>query len=165
MFACCAAWVGMNRTDAGRGWLGMLLVALQFLLLGLLAWSAAAALSRAGLALDAPVLAGTALILGLWALTANRPGNFNIRPAPRAGGELVRHGPYRWIRHPMYTSLMLAGAAAARLAGDDRTSFAFAGLVTVLFVKSCIEERGLVARYPEYQDYRRSTWRFCPWFI
>lgn len=155
----------MTRTEAGRGWAGMLLVALQFLLLGWLAWSSAAALSRADLPLDVPMLAGTALLLGLWALTANRPGNFNIRPVPRPGGELVRHGPYRWVRHPMYTSLLLAGAAAGRLAADNGTWLAYAGLVAVLLVKSGVEERGLVARYPDYQDYRRGTRRFIPWLF
>lgn len=155
----------MPRTDSVRGWVGKLLVALQFLLLGLLAWSAAAALARGKLPLDVPMLAGAALLLGLWSLTANRPGNFNIRPAPRAGGDLVRHGPYRWIRHPMYTSLLLAGAAAGRLAADNGTWLAYAGLVAVLLVKSGVEEHGLVARYPDYQDYRKGTRRFIPWLI
>lgn len=143
----------------------MLLVSLQFMLLGALAWAAAPVLAQGPLPPEVPALAGSGLILGLWALTANRPGNFNIRPVPRAGGELVRHGPYRWIRHPIYTSLMLAGAAAGRLAGDSGTWLAVAGLVVVLSVKSSVEERGLLARYPDYQDYRKGTRRFIPWVI
>ena len=47
------------------------------------------------------------VLLGLWALSSNRLGNFNIRPVPRAGGTLVQQGPYRWIRHPMYASQAL----------------------------------------------------------
>ena len=61
------------------------------------------------------IAAGTAL--GAWALSANRPGNFNVHPAPRAGGRLVSDGPYRWIRHPMYSALLLAGLGVVLGAG------------------------------------------------
>jgi protein-S-isoprenylcysteine O-methyltransferase Ste14 len=153
------------RTEVHGNAVGLLLVALQFALLGGLAVSAARAWPDRPLPPAVAALAAAALLLGLWALTANRPGNFNIRPQPRAGGRLVRHGPYRWIRHPMYTSLMLAGLAAARLAGDGLTWLALGGLVAVLFAKSGVEERALAARFPDYQDYRRRTRRFIPWLI
>ena len=58
-------------------------------------------------------VAAAGALLGLWALSCNRPGNFNIRPTPRAGGQLVQQGPYRWIRHPMYTAVMACGLACA----------------------------------------------------
>lgn len=155
----------MGRVERERPWLGNLLVALQFLLLFVLAWSATAAVGRGSLPFDALALAGAGVLLGLWSLAANRPGNFNIRPVPRVGGELVRHGPYRWIRHPMYAALLLVGAAAARLAADSSSWLVFSALVVVLFVKSSVEERGLLARYPDYQAYRQGTHRFIPWLI
>jgi protein-S-isoprenylcysteine O-methyltransferase Ste14 len=101
--------------------LGKLLVLAQF---GLMAWLAV----LGALALHpwpgGPLLGLAALLalagaaLGAAALRANRPGNFNIHPAPREGGELVEHGPYRWLRHPMYSAVLLMCAAAAVLAAS-----------------------------------------------
>jgi len=143
-------------------WLGHLLVGLQFALLAVLAASAAGSvLARQWHTLAAPA-AAAALALGLWALAANRPGNFNIRPVPRPGGELVRHGPYRWIRHPMYSALLLAGLAAAWQAASHWAWAALLALAAVLVVKAGVEERAMVAHHPAYADYQRHSHRFIP---
>ena len=139
-----------------------LLVALQFGLIGLLAWLAVGGLSAGRLPPDVPVLAGAALVLGLWALSANRPGNFNIRPLHKAGSLLVQHGPYRWLRHPMYSAVLLAGLAAARLAGQAWAWAALLALLAVLAAKAVLEERGLRASHTDYADYCRRTRRFIP---
>ena len=55
-------------------------------------------------------------LLGVWTLAWNRPGNFNIRPEPKAGGQLVTGGPYRLMRHPMYTAVLLFAVPASPLA-------------------------------------------------
>lgn len=166
--------------------IGSVLVSLQFLCLAVLAWRAVDGW-RAGAPAD-PFMAGLIATLaigggalGLWSVLANRPGNFNIRPVPRAGGRLVEHGPYRWIRHPMYSALALAGAAAVLMAGGAPSSIgtanpvdpwfmrpgwqaalAWAVLVAVLAAKAEIEERGMLRAYPAYADYRRRTRRFVP---
>ena len=154
----------MNAPPADRR-LGTLLVALQFLLMAALAASGLEGLARDDLPVDAFVAAAIATLLGVWALAANRPGNFNIRPTPRAGGRLVQHGPYRWIRHPMYSAVMLAGLAAARLADAAPAWLALACLVAVLAVKAVIEERAMLGHHPDYEAYRRRTRRFVPWLI
>lgn len=144
-------------------WIGAALVALQFALMGLLARQAVQGLRGGGeMPLDVPVTVVAALLLGVWALSANRPGNFNIRPVPRAGGTLVQHGPYYWIRHPMYSTLMLAGVAAVRLSADATGLALWLALVAVLVIKAGVEERALLRLYPAYQDYCRHTRRFIP---
>jgi protein-S-isoprenylcysteine O-methyltransferase Ste14 len=148
------------RSDAR---LGSLLVALQFVLLAWLAVEGVRGLAPGRLPIDAIVLAVGAVVLGLWALSANRLGNFNIRPMPRAGGQLVQQGPYRWIRHPMYSALLLAGAGAARIAGDAAAWLVLAALAAVLIVKSRVEERGMLAQHAGYRDYQARTRRFVPW--
>src|SRR5512134_3536099 len=86
------------------------LVALQF---GLIAALLFTAWPPAGLWLPAACLLLLAsAAVGIAALAANRPGNFNIRPEPKAGGRLVTSGIYRWIRHPMYGAVLLALLAA-----------------------------------------------------
>ena len=46
------------------------------------------------------------LALALWAFISMRRSNFSVMPEPVSGGELVERGPYRLIRHPMYTCLL-----------------------------------------------------------
>ncbi len=152
----------MERHDTPPALLGALLVGLQFVLLAWLAVQAATGFDAGRVPIDAAVAAAAAVALGSWALSVNRPGNFNIRPLPREGGHLVQHGPYRWIRHPMYSALLLGGVAAARLSGDGSAWLVLAALAVVLRIKSAVEERGMIARYPAYQDYQRRTRRFVP---
>ena len=81
---------------------------------------------------------------------------------PREGGELVRHGPYRWIRHPMYSALLLAGLAAAWLAATAWAWAALLALTAVLVIKAGVEERAMVMHHPGYADYQRQSKRFVP---
>ena len=152
----------MTRRSAAPSALGAVLVGLQFVLLAWLAMKAAAGLNSGRLPADAFVAAAAAIALGLWALWANRPGNFHIRPVPREGGHLVQHGPYRWIRHPMYSALLLAGVAAARLSGDGVSWLILLALAAVLAVKAAVEERALAAHYADYPGYQKRTRRFVP---
>ena len=152
----------MTRSSAAPSALGAVLVGLQFALLAWLAVKAAVGLGASRLPADALAAAAAAIALGLWALSANRPGNFNIRPLPREGGHLVQHGPYRWIRHPMYSALLLAGVAAARLSGDGVSWLILLALAAVLAVKAAVEERAMVAHYADYPDYQKRTRRFVP---
>jgi len=100
-----------------------------------------------------------------WTLLHNRLGNFNIHPQPHAKGELVTSGPYRWIRHPMYTAVLL-GAAALATASEVGLAWAlWLGLLGVLWTKALLEERWLTQRYPPYASYCQRSKRFIPWVL
>ncbi len=47
------------------------------------------------------------IILGLWALWTMRISTFQITPDVAPGSVLVTNGPYSFIRHPMYTAVLL----------------------------------------------------------
>lgn len=119
----------------------------------------------------APWVAGTALVLalaGVAFLAAGARalgGALSPLPAPRPGAQLVRRGIYRWVRHPIYTGvILLAGGWAVFRASALHLVLALA--VAVFFgAKASSEERRLVQRYPEYEDYRRATRRFLPWLF
>lgn len=144
-------------------WAGRCLVTLQFGLLAIMGGRAWMSQSSPGL-LPTTLLTGSAL-LALWALAANRPGNFNIRPTPREGGTLVTSGPYRWVRHPMYTAVLTAAAAAAILTGHIVDAALWTALLAVLLAKAQLEEQALLIRFPDYQDYRSRTARLLPWRV
>lgn len=141
----------------------VLLVALQFGLIGLLAWLALPAVLAWAIPAEAWLTAVLGVALAGWAISANRPGNFNIRPIPREGGALVTHGPYRWIRHPMYTAFLLGAWALARTAVRDEAWLAWYVLMLVLWLKSRYEERWMREQHAGYATYSARTRRFIPW--
>lgn len=137
-----------------------LLVVLQFGLLAMVALRVEPA--RIGVAFLALMVAG--LAVGGWALAANRPGNFNIRPEPRPGGRLVTHGPYAHVRHPMYLAVLLVAAAPA-VAGDAWQWVVWFALAVVLAAKARREERGLAQAHPDYEAYRARTRAIIPFLF
>jgi len=137
---------------------GRLLVAAQFALLAWLIWP----LTPQRWSLTALVLVGCAAALGLWTLIHNRPGNFNIRPEPKASGRLVMSGPYRFVRNPMYSAVLLFAAAEVVAYGDPSKILCWIALAVVLLAKAMLEERGLRALFPGYAEYARRVRRFIP---
>ena len=140
---------------------GVALVILQFALLAVLGWQALT-YANGSIPVYSLVLLFGGVFMGLWAVSANRPGNFYIRPVPKPGGELIEHGPYRVIRHPMYLSLMLVGLGTAFMSMQAVALISWAALVLVLTAKAILEERALQQQFAEYRDYCARTWRFFP---
>lgn len=89
--------------------------------------------------------------------------NITSTVAIRKDHALVMHGPYRWVRHPLYTVGFLAFVGFSLLAANW---FIFAMLLLgypVLILRTFTEEANLVARFgDEYRDYMRRTGRFLP---
>lgn len=102
------------------------------------------------------------VLIGTWTLWFNRPGNFNVRPQPHESGHLVTSGPYRFVRHPMYVSLLLGAAGWAVCAGSWAHGVVVVLLVLVLNYKASFEEQLLLRRWPGYADYCLRTGRFLP---
>ncbi len=144
---------------------GSALVVLQF---GLLLWLAAMALpqlSQGRMGVEVALLLLLSAVLGGWTLLHNRLGNFNIHPEPKSNGVLVTTGPYRWMRHPMYTTVLLSAAALSCVPGSTTAWLVWLGLFGVLLAKSSMEERWLRLHHPQYQDYCRQCKRFVPWLL
>ncbi len=112
--------------------------------------------------LPATALIAAGIAVGVWALSTNRPGNFNIRPEPKSGGQIVTRGPYAYVRHPMYLGVMLAMLGFCLGYGEHWRWAALAALGIVLVIKMNIEESAMTARHPGYADYARSTKRIVP---
>ena len=67
---------------------------------------------------------------------------------------VISTGPYAWVRHPMYSSIMLFFVGAPLLLGSW-WGVAMAPLLALLFaIRTRIEERALIAGLPGYADYR-----------
>jgi protein-S-isoprenylcysteine O-methyltransferase Ste14 len=75
-------------------------------------------------------------------------------PKPREDGVLVQTGPYRLVRHPIYTAGTLVFVGAA-LAASIPATIAAALLAVLWWFKAGVEERLLRERFPDYGEYRR----------
>lgn len=155
----------MMNTATRRKHLGSLLVGLQFGLIGALTLGVLPVALHGQVPLAAALLAVAGLALAVWALWAYPPGSFNIRPTPRADGQVVQRGPYRWIRHPMYSSIALCGLACACAARQTWVWLALAAMGLVLLAKALLEERWMVQQHPDYAAYQARTKRFVPWLL
>lgn len=152
-----------------RGERGEWFVVGQFALMLLVVFGPRAIGGFGGATLPAASLrraAGWVLIAaaGAVAFAARRHLGRNLTPLPypRAGGHFVDTGPYAFVRHPMYSALILGSIGIALLARGWLT-FVYAGaLFALLDVKSRREDRWLVQRLPEYRDYRRRVRRLVP---
>ena len=84
----------------------------------------------------------------------------------RKAAVLVVNGPYRYIRHPMYTGLLGAGMGLAAARGSWEIAVSTVVLFTLLAVRSRTEEKFLVARFGEaYIQYMQRVARFWPQII
>jgi protein-S-isoprenylcysteine O-methyltransferase Ste14 len=89
----------------------------------------------------------------------------NVSPTviTRARHTLVTHGPYRWVRHPLYTTGMLSYLSFALLAEIWLIFLIAVPAFIVLAVRTSKEEARLVERFGEdYRGYMRRTGRFLP---
>jgi protein-S-isoprenylcysteine O-methyltransferase Ste14 len=81
----------------------------------------------------------------------------------RAAHTLVVHGPYRWIRHPLYSSAALLIAALTLMTANWFLLGVGAVVLCVIVMRTRIEEENLVARFGDgYQKYMDRTGRFLP---
>ena len=120
-------------------------------------WSSAPlAVSLVG---DALAAAGLLMILLVFA--ANEFAGASVRV--EAGQTVISAGPYAYIRHPMYTGLLLLFLGAPLAAGSLWGLATFPLILAVFIWRLTDEERYLAANLPGYEDYRqRVTRRLIP---
>jgi protein-S-isoprenylcysteine O-methyltransferase Ste14 len=110
------------------------------------------------------ILLGTAL--RWWAIfTLGR--YFTIDVAVRSTQPVVQSGPYRFVRHPSYTAIliMLLGVGMALSNWASLVVMLAGGLIGLLY-RVRVEERALVEALGQpYRDYMRTTTRFIPFMF
>jgi protein-S-isoprenylcysteine O-methyltransferase Ste14 len=118
---------------------------------------------------DAVTVAGLALTVGglifaVWAriaLGANWSGTVTIK----TGHNLIRRGPYRWIRHPIYTGILGSMIGTVMLQGEVRAFLGFALMLLALYRKARREERFLSEEFGEgFAEHAKHTGMFLPRF-
>jgi protein-S-isoprenylcysteine O-methyltransferase Ste14 len=105
------------------------------------------------------LVAGGALAAGGLAALGRSLSPF---PEPREDAELVEHGAYRLVRHPMYGGVLLA-ATGWSLRRSSSALVPTVLLAALWTAKARREEELLAARFPGYAGYAaRTPRRFIP---
>jgi len=98
------------------------------------------------------------LLLAVWArrlLGRNWSGRITLK----VEHELIRSGPYRVVRHPIYTGLLTMYAGAAIVSGEMHALIGLALAVGAYLRKIRLEEANLLKGFGEdYRVYRGETW-------
>ena len=108
------------------------------------------------------ILAGFGLMT--WAMAVNRSFEVIVRIQTDRNHKVVKRGPYRYVRHPGYTGVILAFYFGMPLAlGSLPAAFiAVVGLATMI-VRTLLEDRTLQAELPGYQAFTHETrYRLIP---
>jgi len=115
---------------------------------------------------ELPALGTVLVLLGLlfagWA-RVHLGGNWSGAVTVKQGHTLIRSGPYRFVRHPIYTGMVLALFGTA-LAIGAAYGFIATGLILLGFIlKLQVEEARMRDTFPaDYDDYSRRTARLIP---
>jgi len=106
-----------------------------------------------------------AFVLGIWArrvLGRHWSGEITIK----VDHQLIRSGPYRFVRHPIYTAWLGMFAATALVSGQIHAVLGFAMAAFAYWRKIRLEEANLKNAFgPEYDSYRSETWALVPWLL
>ena len=115
-----------------------------------------------GVGLLAALLVILGLAIALWARVA-LGGNWSGTIAFKQDHELIQRGPYAWVRHPIYSGLLLMALGTA-VESTRLSSFIFLGaLFALLVTKARAEEQLMLRHFPDaYVDYRRRVKALIP---
>ena len=105
------------------------------------------------------------ILLAIWAIYVMRKSKINIAPQPRKNAVLVSNGPYRIIRHPMYTSIVVAITPVIISHWDANRFFFLMFLYVNLILKLLFEESLLKKHFTGYTNYSKKTWRIFPYIF
>jgi protein-S-isoprenylcysteine O-methyltransferase Ste14 len=111
------------------------------------------------------VLVLLGLALAIWARHV-LGDNWSATVTVKEGHELIRVGPYRSIRHPIYSGILLMILGTGLAGGHAHALLAFPIALLALWLKSRLEERWMAAEFGDrYAEYRRTSWALVPFLL
>lgn len=141
--------------------LSWLLILLQFLLIGWLAYGD----SYTHLTILTVLFFISSFTLMIWALWAMSESDLTVFPKPTQSAKLITNGPYRYVRHPIYTAVTIGCAGFLNQHFTWTRLFVYTSLVIVLLIKLGWEEKMLIEKFPGYKEYMKHTKKLFPRFL
>ncbi len=88
--------------------------------------------------------------------------NLSPFPTPKENGVLIKHGIYKYIRHPIYTGLLCIVFGYAICTNSAYKCIVAFFIFILLYKKSFYEEKKLLSKFKTYALYKNKTGRFLP---
>jgi protein-S-isoprenylcysteine O-methyltransferase Ste14 len=140
-----AAYILMFKEQIGRGWLATRFV------------PASPTIGKFGVAVTVVGIAFA--IWARWHLGENWSATVTLKE----GHELISSGPYRYIRHPIYTGMLLAFVGTALALGEYRALISVCMVMVAFYIKAKKEELFLSQEFGEkFREHSRRTGMFLP---
>ena len=105
------------------------------------------------------------IAIGLLAIQTHESGNFNIRPDIKENCELVTHGIYAYVRHPMYLSVLISMLGIAIIYFTYYEFALYILLLLTMLMKLFYEESLWKCHNPAYLEYMKKTKRLIPFIF
>jgi protein-S-isoprenylcysteine O-methyltransferase Ste14 len=144
---------------------GNLLVLGQFVLIALLIFVPNSGLNTGVFSTFLVAVSLTSMFLGfvILAFSALALGkSLTAHPMPSKNAVLVTDGLYKFVKHPIYSGLILLAFGLTIAGGFFPHTLFFIALLLLLNYKASFEEKLLTATYPGYPEYSKKTGRFIP---
>jgi protein-S-isoprenylcysteine O-methyltransferase Ste14 len=110
------------------------------------------------------VVFASGIALAIWA-RINLGRNWGMPMTQKAEPELVTSGPYRFVRHPIYSGLLI-GLLGTALATNLIGLIIVAVLGAYFYYSASVEEKNLIATFPvAYPAYRHRTKMLIPFVL
>ena len=107
-------------------------------------------------------LTGLGVAISIWARLA-LGSNWSGLVTLKEDHELIRKGPYRWVRHPIYTGILLSFVGTVLVEGRLRGWLGFAIIWATFYFKARREENFLRQEFGErFEEQTRKTGMFLP---
>lgn len=107
------------------------------------------------------ILCGAGIAFAIWA-RAHLGRNWSGTPSMKEGHELVTSGPYRFVRHPIYTGIIAAILGSALVVGTVWFIVFFVSIGNFIW-RIPLEERYMTQLFPDqYPEYKKRTKALVP---
>jgi len=104
-------------------------------------------------------------VIGLLSIVTMKLNNLRVQPIPKPDAELITSGIYNYIRHPMYSSVLLLMFPFILQTPDQISLSLYFLLISTLIIKLHYEERLLEQKFPSYSNYMKRTYRLIPFIF
>jgi protein-S-isoprenylcysteine O-methyltransferase Ste14 len=83
-------------------------------------------------------------------------------PSPKKGSKLVQNGLYKFVRHPIYSGVLIALFGYGLYTTSSYRLIISLSLLVLFYYKSKYEEMRLQRNFSDYKSYQKTTGRFFP---
>lgn len=166
--SCLGIWYAtatpqFDRSSKARPLLFLLLIVSLFVAIS--TWLAVVPVEKSYAILAVTLIMATASAgLFRWAILSIRKRNLGLAFSGIVPGEVVQHGPYRYVRHPLYTAYSIFWTSCALVSGSVFAAVGAVLIIGMYLFAARSEERDLLSSdlAPTYSDYRKRTGLMLP---